>query len=395
MKSIVESDKLSRMESINKIEAAYRTLQKQGQNILKLYAANPVECGFKFPPEILKSAYLKYFDQPHYTPDPKGLLKARQAISHYYEERKFLVSPANTLITAGTSESFFYLFKLLCQPGDSVLAPIPSYPLFESIAGLADIKLEPYELNAQDNWQADIHSIRENLHPKIKAIVLISPHNPTGSVISAEKLAEITFLANQHGIPIICDEVFSEFIFNHQPYPRIAQITSPNLCFTLNGLSKLFALPAFKLGWITVTGQKNLVDPAMDQLEHMADTFLTCHTAIQESLPELFEKGKDFLGEYKREITTRAKLTTDILDTCPFLDFVRPAGGFYLSFTYQKPDLPDEEFVISLMKQKNIFIHPGYFFDFTEDNYGVISFLHPPEILQTAFHQIIDFIESH
>ncbi len=199
--------------SINPIEKTYRELTAQGKEIIKLFSGNPCEEGFLFPPEILKKSYNHYFNKQTYNPQSKGLLKAREAIAQYYFKQGIEINPEHILLTSGTSESFFYLFSLLCQPGDNVLTPNPAYPLFDYIAQLAHVELRHYPLLENQAWAVDVEELKRRTDQKTKAIVLISPNNPTGSVISAEQIQEIVAWANEKNIPLICDEVFSEFYF--------------------------------------------------------------------------------------------------------------------------------------------------------------------------------------
>ena len=362
--------------AINKIEETYRELVAQGRPIVKLFSGNPNNEGFVFPSKILEDAYSRYFSVQEYHPHPKGLLKARRAISHYYEGQGAGVDPENIILTAGTSESFFYLFSLLAKPGDNILAPNPAYPLFDSIAGLAGIELRHYRLDEDRRWGIDLDDLRQKTDERTRAIVLISPNNPTGAVVTAEEIQEITNWADARNIPLICDEVFSEFYYGEGRFPRPMAVSKPKLCFTLNGISKMFALPALKLGWIAVTGKKPLVDPVVDRLETTADTFLSCHIPIQEALPEIFEKGQSFLEGYKREVQRRKDIAIQLLRSVPGTRFIEPVGGFYLMVEVTKETgMSEEEFVIRLMREKGVFVHPGYFFDYEKGIHLVISYL--------------------
>lgn len=361
---------------INKIEKTYRELVAQGHEILKLYSGNPTEFGFRFPPEILERVYRDYFRTQDYHPHPKGLLKARQSIRDYYGRQGVEVDPENILLTSGTSESFFYLFSLLTQPGDNILTPNPAYPLFDHIADMAGIGLRHYSLREDKDWSVDIEEIRSKTDDRTKAVILVSPNNPTGSVISEEQVQEIVEWTNQKNIALICDEVFSEFYFGEGSFPRPIAIAKPRLCFTLNGISKMFALPALKLSWIVVTGEKSLIDPAVDRLETTADTFLSGHIPIQEALPHLFGEGWEFVQSYKNEVRRRRDLAVDLLRKNPDVAFVPPLGGFYLMAKVTKDlSVSEEDFVIHLMKEKGIFVHPGYFYDYEKGIHLVISFL--------------------
>jgi aspartate/methionine/tyrosine aminotransferase len=379
------------VEPINRIEQAYRTLTSQGREVLKLFSGNPNEQGFHFPKEILDAVYRRYFERQEYHPHPKGLPAARQAISEYYARQAASVDPEDIVLTSGTSESFFYLFSLLAKPGDNILTPNPAYPLFDHIADLARVELRHYQLKEENRWSIDYEDLRRKTDDRTKAILLISPNNPTGAVHSEEEIEQVVDWANRKEIPLICDEVFSEFYFGEGKFPRPMTVAKPRLCFTLNGISKMFALPALKLGWIAVTGEKSLVDPFVDRLETTADTFLSCHIPIQEALPDLFSKGQDFLKSYREEVGRRRGLAIKILRQSPTIHFVEPVGGFYLMASVDTK-LSEEDFVIRLMQEKNIFVHPGYFYDYEKGIHVVVSFLLKEKSLERAVLSLVDFV---
>ncbi len=384
---------------LNRIETTYRQLRDEGHPPLKLFSGNPNDEGFQFPPKVLQRVYQDYLESQDYHPHSKGLLEARQAIQNYYASHNVVVDLENILLTSGTSESFFYLFSLLCQPGDHVLTPNPSYPLFEHIAQLARIELRPYHLDEDKNWAVDIEDLQRQTNHRTKAIVLISPNNPTGSVLSQEEISRIVSWANKKDVPIICDEVFSEFYFGQGLFPRPIAVAQPKLCFTLNGISKMFALPGLKLGWMVVSGEKQKVLHMVDQLETTADTFLSCHIPIQKALPALIREGQDFLNSYQKEVGQRRQLIRTLLASCPQIDFIEPQGGIYLMARVKKnlgmsPEISEEEFVIRLMKEKGVFVHPGYFFDYEKGIHFVISFLTQKEKLEKGIKSLMDFLRE-
>src|SRR4030095_16914265 len=213
------------MESINPIEQAYRRLRAQGRKIVRLFSANPGEMGFQFPPQILETAYREYFKTQDYLPHPKGLPQARRSIQEYYGSHGASVDSENILLTSGTSESFFYLFSLLTKPGDNILAPNPAYPLFDPIGELAHIEMRPYHLKEEAAWRLDGEDLRRKVDDRTRAILLVSPHNPTGSVFSPEEISVVSRIAAERGLALICDEVFSEFYFGEGPFPRPLQHT--------------------------------------------------------------------------------------------------------------------------------------------------------------------------
>lgn len=372
--------------ALNLIEKTYRRLSAEGKQVLKLYSGNPSLQGIQFPPDVLKKYYLPHLSTG-YEPEAKGLLAAREAIARYYDNK---VNLENILLTSGTSESFLHLFSLLAKPGDKILVPHPSYPLFDLIAEMTQVTLSPYHLQEDKNWDINLANIQKN--EKAKAIVLISPHNPTGKVATAEEIAKIVAWANRQKIPVICDEVFSEFYFGPGSYPRVINIAKPDLCFTLNGISKMFALPGLKLSWIAVTGKKEEVAHAMEKLELSVDTYLTAHFPIQQALPFFFEQT-DFMKNYHNEIATRRRLAVDLLSSSSDLSFAPPMGGFLLMAQVIKPlPMNEEEFVIRLMEEKQVFVHPGYFYDHDDGIHFVISYSTEPAILKEGVKKIIRFL---
>lgn len=386
---------VTQFENLNRVERTYRNLTANGAKIIKLFSGNPNECGFHFPPEILTRAYADFFSSPEYQPHPKGLRSAREAVAGYYEGQRCPVDPENIILTSGTSESFFYLFSLLSKPGDEILTSCPSYPLFDHIAHLTHVNLVHYGLDEKNDWVIDVQDLKRKTGAKTRAIVIISPHNPTGMVVSEGQLREIVDWANERGLALICDEVFLEFYFGSGSFPRMIAVAKPDLCFTLNGISKMFALPALKLSWIVVSGKEKQVADAIDSLETTADTFLSSQYPMQKILPTLFSEGGKFVVAYRNEVKKRRDLAVGILRNCPEIRVVPPAGGFYLTVSVTKPvSSSEEEFVIRLMEEESVFVHPGYFYDYEKGIHFVISFLPPEEILRPSLQKICRFVNA-
>lgn len=378
---------------LNQIEQQYRALVQAGRSITKFFVANPNAEGILFPAEVVGTAYAKYFQHQRYQPDPKGLCAARAAISNYYAGRGAMVDPDQIVITAGTSESFFYLFSLLAAPGDNILTPIPSYPLFDEIARLAHVTLRPYPLEEERAWAIDCEAVRSALDAHTRAIVIVSPHNPTGMVPDANTLRALTTIANAANIPLICDEVFSEFYFGEGAFPRAMAVAQPDLCFTLNGISKMLALPALKLSWIAVTGEPQPVTQAVDRLEHMTDTFLSCHYPIQQALPILFERGQHFLAQYRQEILRRHTLALSILQSSPHVRVLPPHGGFYCMVELIDTRWDNEDdCVCDLLREHGLFPHPGYFYDYEQGLHLVLSMITAPPRLQQQLTRLCEHV---
>src|SRR5262249_41294856 len=247
-------------------------LKAEGAKVTDLVRGNVNEHGVVYPPEILAEILRTAADAARvYRPDSLGQRPAREAIGQYYQGLN--VSPDHVVITPGTSVSYWYCFKLLTETGDEVLCPQPSYPLFDYIARLAGVYMRHYRLDESRGWTIDLEHLEHQITSGTRAIILISPHNPTGMVANEDELRGLAEIAARHTLPIISDEVFSEFLLGLDSFPRIASTNAP-LVFTLNGFSKMFALPGMKLGWMAVSGDDALVKKSVSALELISDTFL-------------------------------------------------------------------------------------------------------------------------
>lgn len=339
--------------------------------------------------------YREYFARQDYQPDPKGLAEARQAIAEYYGAAGAKVDPENILLTSGTSESFLYLFQLLAPEGGNFLTPAPAYPLFDAIAEMAKVELRHYPLDEERSWRIDLEALEARCDAETRGIFLISPHNPTGAVVRPEEIEAIVQICRRKDLALICDEVFAEFYFDSGAFPRPLTLAQPPLLFTLNGLSKMFALPGLKLSWIVVSGESARVAEAVDRLETFSDTFLSCHTPIQRALPALFREGRDFLREYREEVRRRRDLAMEILGRSKNIRVIEPRGGFYLTVEILPPfPLEEEEFVLRLMEEEGVFVHPGYFYDYEQGVHFTISFLTEPASLTRGLEKTLQLIHK-
>jgi alanine-synthesizing transaminase len=346
----------------NPLYALKNRLSQEGQLITDLTSGNVTQHGLQFPQDLLRAALVEGVAQSNvYAPNPFGLLRARESISRWYAAQNVTLFPEQLLLTPGTSLSYLYAFQLLTNPGDEVLCPSPNYPLFDSIALMAGIRLSHYPLDEKNGWRIDLKKLKDAITEKTRAMVIISPHNPTGMVATAQELEAIAELARYHQLPIIVDEVFASFIFQGAAYPRLKSDAAP-LILTLNGFSKMLALAGLKIGWMGVTGEPNRVATALKGLETISDTFLPVADAAQWAIPDLLEKSADFQQSYSSEIKRRAHIMREALQGIPDLTSNYPEGGFYT--TVQLPDSIDEEKIaLRLLEQEHVLIHPGYFYD--------------------------------
>lgn len=363
--------------------------QRRGEPIIDLTLSNPTVASFNTDANQI---LLPLADPSSliYAPHPFGLEIARNAIAEFYRRQAVSIDPANILLTSSTSEAYSYLFRLLCNPGDGVLIPKPSYPLFEFLAQLHDIALQPYRLNYDGEWHVDVDSIQQAITPASRAIILLHPNNPTGSFISSHERETINDLAASRELPLIVDEVFHSYSFGGNPPSFVSN--RGVLTFTLNGLSKLFGLPQMKLAWTVLNGPEHLVAESRRKLEIIADTLLSVNTPVQNALPSYF----DHLTERTDQIRRRVKENYSKLQSLAggsMMTVLRCDGGW--SAILRLPSTQsDEMWAMQLLDRRGILVHPGHLFGFENTPYLVISLLPPPELFQSALQNIRDHVEK-
>jgi len=326
---------------------------------IDLSATNPTEHGLLFPPDILRACAEPYWAARRYAPHPRGLLAAREAIAAYYARRTpaLAVPPDQVFITASTSEAYALLFTLLAAPGDSVLAPVPSYPLFAHLAAMRGVTLAPYAIRADDGgrWQIDTNDIGAQAGRRARALLVISPHNPTGQTIT-QPLALRGAAAT---LPIVADEVFCEFPYALGSVPPLGALMPGATVFHLNGISKMFALPDLKLGWIAISGPR--AGDYIERLELLNDTLLSANSLTQTMLPALFERGAPFVATMRARIRAALDGALAVLGAMPAMQVAPPPAGAYLFPRVRGCD--DEEALVMRLLDAGLFAHPGYFYD--------------------------------
>lgn len=371
----------------NQLAKLIEEKKRAGVKLLDLTESNPTRCGFSYPPDLLPA-----LAQPkalHYDPHPRGLLSARQAVADYYQTRQQTMNPEQIFLTASTSEAYAWLFKLLADPGDAMLVPQPSYPLFEFLASLEGVELQPYQLEYLHprGWQIDFDSIVAAITPRTRAIIIVNPNNPTGSYLKQSERAQLEALCRAHQLALIVDEVFADYALLDDPQRVTSFENSSVLTFVLNGLSKLLALPQMKLGWIVVQGDAAVRAEAELRLELIADTFLSVNTPVQCAAPEWL-RARDFL---QQQILSRVRMNLKFLaqvaenSACRLL---KVEGGWGATLEVPRHSA-EEKLVLRLLAEDNILVHPGYFFDYPREAFLVVSLLPEPEIFQAAVRRIL------
>jgi len=369
------------MSAKNPLYVLHDDLKQEGREVLDLVRGNVNEHGIVFPPALLDDILREAAESARiYRPDSFGQRPAREAIASYYGGR---IAPEQILITPGTSVSYWYCFKLLAEPGDEILTPQPSYPLFDYIAQLCGVRLTTYRLRESHGWAIDLDYLEHQITTNTRAIVLISPHNPTGMVADAAALEGLAEIASRHQLPIISDEVFSEFLFGGLSELTRPAWTAAPLVFTLNGFSKMFALPGLKVGWAAVSGQPELVSEALRALELISDTFLPVNEIAQFAAPRIMREGQTFLTSYKHWVHECRTGAVESLRGC---SFVEPRGGFYITLPISGEE---DEAASRLLRESHILVHPGFFYDIPPDHL-VMTFIHDPRAVRRAFEVIAE-----
>jgi alanine-synthesizing transaminase len=317
------------------------------------------------------------------------LRAAREAVAGDYRRRGVEVPADDVLLTASSSEAYGFLFKLLCDPGDVVLVPRPSYPLFEYLAGLEAVAVAHYPIRYDGEWHLDLPAVHEAITARTRVIVLVNPNNPTGSYVKREEAAEIRRMAAGRGVAIVSDEVFADYGLRPDPRRVGCMIADgPALTFCLGGLSKSCGLPQLKAGWIAVSGPAAVRDEARGRLEVVADTYLSVGTPVQRALPGILARR----GELQAPIAARVAGNLELLRArttppCP-VTLLEPEGGWYATLRVPAT-VTEEERVTRLLEEDDVLVHPGYFFDFPHEAYLVVSLLTPPSAFALGIDRML------
>ena len=364
--------------SPNPLSVALRHARGEGRLILDLTESNPTRAGIPYDGD----AIVKALGKPGalvYEPAPFGLPQAREVVA-----RHLSLSPSRVVLTASTSEAYGFLFKLLCDPGDEVLVPVPSYPLFEYLARLEGVAAVPYRLAYDGAWHVDVASAQAAIGPRSRAIVVVSPNNPTGSYVKRGEMDRLAAL----GLPIVSDEVFASYPLRDDATRLASALDGPApLVFALGGLSKLAALPQMKLGWIATGGDAKQVEGALARLEVIADAFLSVGAPVQHALPALLASRTTAEGAIvQRARDNLAHLRASTAATA--LSVLDVEGGWYA--TLRLPRTRSEEaWALALLQEDGVYVHPGHFFDFESEAYLVVSLLTPPSIFRDGVSRIV------
>ncbi|MGA9473777.1 MAG: pyridoxal phosphate-dependent aminotransferase [Terriglobales bacterium] len=377
----------------NALSRALQEVRASGQEIFDLTISNPTEAGVRPNAEAVLGALVNP-EALSYDPQPRGLLEARRAVCRYYREahRVFDLDTERIVLTTSTSEAYSYVFRLLCNPGDEILVPKPSYPLFEFLADLSDVKLVPYPLIYDHGWQIDFDSLYKAATPRSRAVIIVHPNNPTGSYVSLSETKALNDFCHDYGAALIVDEVFLDYAHDGESRPSFAANVDA-LTFTLSGISKISALPQMKLAWVVATGPAETVADAGARLEVIADTFLSMNAPVQLAAPVFLELRKQIQPILLDRLRTNLGELDGQLIQHPACVRLQVEAGWYAVLRVPAIE-SDEDLAIRLLRQAQVSAHPGHFYDFSTDGHLVLSLITEPHIFREGMARLLRLIGS-
>jgi aspartate/methionine/tyrosine aminotransferase len=379
----------------NRYAIALSKARKRATRLVDLTVSNPTECNFDFDSAAILSS-LAHPESLCYDPQPQGLLSARRAVAEYYNRGKFgktsAIAAEQIVLTTSTSEAYAYLFRLLCDAGDEVLVPRPSYPLFEFLAEIQDVRLRTYELFYDHGWHIDIEGLIGGIAKTTRAVLVVNPNNPTGSFLHRNELDPLAEICRDRKLALISDEVFLDYEVENAAEVSAA-FSNQCLSFALSGLSKISCLPQMKLAWIVVNGPADLRKDAHNRLEVIADTFLSVNAPIQHALPELLAQR----SAIQPQLLSRAKENLAYLDaqlrSTPSIERLKIEGGWYAVLRVPATR-SDEELAIELIEKAGVIAHPGHFYDFPGDGFLVVSLITIPDDFRAGVAALLNLLHS-
>ena len=358
----------------NRLSEALAAHRAEGKPLLDLTVSNPTECGFEYN----RSAILNALSNPaalSYEPNPRGLESARRAVAGYYVERKDEISIEDIFLTTSTSEAYSYIFRTLCNPGDELLIPSPSYPLFDFLADIQDVSLVRYPLLYDHGWQIDFHVLEQAITPRTRGVMAVHPNNPTGHFAKRAEIAKLNSICSAHQIAIIADEVFLDFSLDGMQAVSFAANRGV-LTFTLSGLSKISGLPQMKAAWLIAGGPQQWKTEAVARLEVIADTYLSVNAPVQLAIPRFLEQRHAF----QEQVISRVRRNLAELDcqlaTQNVSSRLAVEGG-WCAVLRVPATRSDENLAIELLTTQGVSVHPGHFYEFASDGYLVVSLITP------------------
>jgi alanine-synthesizing transaminase len=369
------SSRISGALETNRLTQQVRRARASGRELIDLTVTNPTVVGIEYPVSLL--AALADPAAGRYDPHPLGSWNAREAVARDYGRRGIPAAAERVALTSSTSEAYSILFKLLCDPaGHSVMVPAPSYPLFDHLTALDGVSASAYPLEYHGRWTVDLDTIDERWTAGVRAVLAVSPNNPTGSALALEELDEMMRRCADRRAALIIDEVFADYPLRMASIPVYCG-SSQALTFRLGGLSKSVGLPQVKLGWILVDGRDDLVAAALQRLELICDTYLSVSTPVQIAAPRLLTDGAVVRERILARVRANDATLRRIISSVPSIEALNADGGW--SAVLRVPATRSEEdLVLELLERDDVLVHPGFFFDFSHEAFLVVSLLVEP-----------------
>lgn len=386
------SNRLPSDTAPNALSRRLAALANQRAGFTDLTESNPTRAGLPYAADLLRG--LADARALRYEPAPFGLPAARAAVAADYARRRVHVEPSQVVLTSSTSEAYSWLFKLLCSPGDEVLAPRPSYPLFEHLTRLEGVGVRPYDLEYHARWEIDLSSVARAVTPRTRALLVVSPNNPTGSYLKRRELHALEEICAARSLVLVVDEVFADYAID-PPSDCSTDVAAQAhvLTFSLGGLSKSVGLPQLKLGWMLAGGPPQERAAALSALELIADSYLSVSTPVQLAAADLLARGAAIRDGILSRVRGNFLVLRDLVPSAPGCDLLACEGGWYAVIRVPATR-GEEDLVLDLLDRERILVHPGYFFDFPREAYLVISLLPPPEVFADAAARMLQFAST-
>src|SRR5882757_11059002 len=375
----------------NRLSEALAAHRAEGKPLIDLTVSNPTECGFEYD----RAAILDALHNPEalsYEPNPRGLESARRAVAGYYADREEKVSANDIFLTTSTSEAYSYVFRTLCDPGDELLIPSPSYPLFDFLADIQDVSLVRYPLLYDHGWQIDFHAMEQAITPRTRGVIVVHPNNPTGNFVKSAEMAKLNAICSARDIAIIADEVFLDFVLDGSRAASFAANRGA-ATFTLSGLSKISGLPQMKAAWLVVSGPQQWKSEALARLEVIADTYLSANAPVQLAIPRFLEERHGF----QRQVMSRVRRNLAELDrqlaAQKAVSRLRVEGG-WCAVLRLPLTRSDEDLAIELLAARGVSVHPGHFYEFPSEGFIVVSLLAPWKQFGRGISDVLLFMDQ-
>lgn len=368
-------------------------MRRQGTPILDLTGSNPTSAA-NYPHALIRQAFTE-LNNFTYNPEPGGLLDAREAVSGFHQAEGFNAHPSRILFTASTSEAYSLLFKLLCDAGDEVLVPSPSYPLFEYLGNAELVRIVPYRLHYDGSWSIDFDHFRRQLSVRSRAVIIVNPNNPTGSFLKKQEVEQLVQLSRAYQLPIISDEVFMSYPFGNDTRGVRSLVGEDRvLSFSLNGMSKAAGMPQMKLAWIVVNGPAEDCAAAQERLELLFDTYLSVSTPVQLAAPSLLSIGGAVRKQLQEKTMQNVQHAQEAFRDSP-VSVLHTEGGW--SVILRLPATQTEErWIEELLTDQNLLLHPGFFFDMPGGGaYAIASLIAEPDEFAEGIARLNDYVVRH